>query len=188
MRRGLLFPLAVVAVSAVLALLLGREPSRDTAPDPLRDGSEGPAFFLEEFEMIHYDARGRREALLRGEAGEHYREREALEIEQPRLTVRSEQEGTWHAAAPRGVAERAESTVHLPGEVELRRPAQRQRPPLSVVTRELTVDTAAHEARTAAEVVAREPAGRLRGTGMTLDYRRDRLELHHQARGTYEVR
>ncbi|MBK1726544.1 LPS export ABC transporter periplasmic protein LptC [Halorhodospira neutriphila] len=188
MRRGVLFPLAVAAVSAALALLLSREqPPSSSAPSSLA-GPEGPAFFLEDFEMIHYDAHGRREALLRGEAGEHYRGRGALEIERPRLTVRSEEEGTWHAAAPRGIAERAESTVHFPGEVELRRPAQRGRPPLSVVTRDLTVDTAAHEARTAAEVVAREPAGRLRGVGMTLDYRRDRLELHHQARGTYEVR
>lgn len=183
----LLFSLIAAAAIALLGLLLtgGDEEAADPATTPQ---AERPDFFLEDFEMVAYDSGGQRHGTLQGRLGEHFPQRGELEIHAPEMTLRSREGINWRARAPLGIAHREQEWIELRDEVTIRRPATAERPPLEIETRQLRFDTAAGKARTEAPVTAREPLGTLRGTGMTLDYLGDRLRLHADVRGTYELR
>ncbi|ABM62887.1 LPS export ABC transporter periplasmic protein LptC [Halorhodospira halophila] len=184
MRRGALFPLATLGFIVLLSLLLTRDPT-PPEPDTTEPPEERPDFFLEGFTMVDFDEQGQRRAALHGHTGEHFPGRGELEIVEPDLRMRSRDGATWEARAPFGIAEREGAEVRLFDEVDIHRPAQGTRPALDIATRNLLVDLRAGEARTTEAVTAREPAGTLRGTGMTLDYRTDRLRLHADVRGEY---
>ncbi|MBK5944437.1 MULTISPECIES: LPS export ABC transporter periplasmic protein LptC [Halorhodospira] len=184
MRRGSLYPLAALALTVLLGLLLTRDPA-PPAPETAAPPEERPDFFLEGFTMVDFDEQGQRRAALSGRTGEHFPGRGELEIIDPDLRMRSRDGVLWEARAPFGIAEREGGEVRLFEEVDIRRPAQQARPPLDINTHNLLVDLRAGEARTVEAVTAREPAGTLHGTGMTLDYRADRLRLHADVRGSY---
>ncbi len=190
MAQGrLLFLLLAALATALLGVLLTRDPDQGSGPSAEETPPPGrPDFFLEGFEMVAYDEQGARRTTLRGERGEHFPERSELEVQAPRLAMRSRTGTTWRARAPFGVADRQAQAVALHKEVTIHRPATPRRPRLTVDTRDLHVDLESGEAVTEAPVTARQPAGTIRGTGMTLDYRRDQLQLHADVRGQYELR
>ncbi|MBK1734086.1 LPS export ABC transporter periplasmic protein LptC [Halorhodospira abdelmalekii] len=179
--RGVLFPLAVVAVSALVGVLLSYD-----APDeePLeRPEEERPDFFVEGFAMHHYDESGVQRSLLRGVSGEHYPQRREMEIVEPNWYGLSQGGAVWQATAPLGTASHEQRTVWLHDAVTLLRPAQPDRPMLTVETRDLFIDTEQGIAQTEATIVAYDPFSKVRGRGMTLEYLHDRLRLHEEVRG-----
>ncbi len=184
MRRGPLFPLVAAGLIVLVGLLLTRDPA-PPEPETAEPPEERPDFFLEGFTMVDFDEQGQRRAALHGRSGQHFPGRGELEIVEPDLRMRSRDGVLWEARAPFGIAEAQGEEVRLFDEVDIHRPAQASRPPLDIATRNLLIDLRAGEARTSEAVTAREPAGTLRGTGMTLDYRADRLRLHADVRGAY---
>ncbi|MFP4129175.1 MAG: LPS export ABC transporter periplasmic protein LptC [Halorhodospira sp.] len=190
MAQGrLLFLLLAALATALLGVLLTRQPDEGSGPSAEdTPPQERPDFFLEGFELVEHDEQGARRTVLRGELGEHFPERDELAVQAPRLAMRSHAGAAWRARAPRGTADREAQSVALHEAVTIHRPATEERPHLTVETRDLHIDLEAGEAVTEAPVTAREPAGTMRGTGMTLDYRRDQLQLHANVRGQYELR
>lgn len=183
--RRILFPLAVVAVTVLLGLLLTYE---DEPEEPeVVAPEEPPDFFLTGFRMDLFDEAGEHRARLRGERAERFPGRGELEITGPDIELQAQDGTAWHAEAPYGLGRQAEQTLRLYEPVTIRRPPQGERPALAVRTRNVLIDFPAGEARTRARVTAEDPFGTVQGVGMTLDYRAERLRLHAEAEGIYEL-
>lgn len=181
---------SALVVAAAVAVVLVVSLERDEEPSPVDEPerAEHADYYFEAFTTYTYREDGRPHARLRGVDAYHFPERGELEITEPRLRVRTEGGAVWRARAPFGVARQSDETVFLQEEVHARRAAHGDRPRVLIDTRNLLIRLAEDRADTEEHAVAREPAGRIAGVGMTLFFEEDYLELHDEARGHYTFR
>lgn len=183
-RKGILYPVAVVAAAVALGLLLTREP----APPPREDAAtERADYFFEGFTTTTYREDGQLRGVLHGDRAYHYPDRGELEVETPMMEVISDRGDLWLSSAPFGLAREAEGTLLLTEEVVIQRPATAARPRLTVETRDLLMDTREGVATSDAPSRAYDPGGIVSSRGLTIHFHDDRIELHDNARGRYEA-
>ena len=185
MAHKVLFPAAVVVLTIFIGILLTtHEPEEEPPTESTKP--ERADYFLANFEIHYHDKKGELRSILRGDHAEHFPVSQVIKVATPRWQAQSKDGANWLAKAPRGSFKRASQTIHLHGDVNIRRRADAARPQLEINTRELLIDAEAGQALTDEQVVATTPQGSAQGIGMTLDYYADRLQLHNQAKGRYE--
>ncbi|BAU58544.1 uncharacterized protein YrbK clustered with lipopolysaccharide transporters [Halorhodospira halochloris] len=187
MAQRILFPIAVVVLTILVGIFLTHDaPEEELPAEP--EEVERADYFLAEFAIHHHDEQGKMRSILRGKQGEHFPVSQTIQIDQPHWQAESTDGSIWFANSPFGSFKRDTQVIILHEDVDIRRQADEQRPPLDIVTRELFINIDNHQAMTEERVVATDPWGSAEGIGMTLDYYRDRLQLHNQAKGRYETK
>ncbi len=170
----LLILIAVLLVAAYAGWLL------ETFRGETRQGEEArrhvPDYFLDGFTVTVYAPDGRPRHTLRGERGEHFADDGSIDIVNPRLTVR-ETVPPWEVEAEHGRILQGGERIDLGGPVSARRAAHDGQPALHLRTRDLRVRPPQRRAETAARASLAAGPHRLTGTGMRLDWGRQRLIL-----------
>jgi len=170
----LLILIAVVLVAAYASWLLETFRSEPWRGEQAQ--THVPDYFLENFTLIVYGPDGRPRHTLRSERGEHFADDGSIDLVQPRLTV-LETTPPWQVEADHGRITQGGEQIDLGGVVTARRAAHDNQPALLLRTRDLRVLPPQKRAETAAAADLRAGPHRLTGTGMRLDWGRQRLIL-----------
>jgi len=170
----LLILIAVLLVAAYASWLL--ETFRSETRQANQARQHVPDYFLKHFAITLYGSDGQPRHTLRGARAEHYADDGSIDIARPRLTVR-ETTPPWQVEAAQGRIVAGGDRIHLNGPVTAQRPAHDRQPALDLRTRDLLVLPPERRAETEAGAVLTAGPHRLSGTGMRLDWGRQRLVL-----------
>lgn len=176
----------------VLALTLGvsimmlqEQPGEETPSTPTTAGHTVD-YFLENFQVTTMGVDGKPERSLQASTLRHYLDDETTEMDNPYLTVNSEDQGAWEIRSDTGWLSADGELVLLTGAVDILRQAQPGIRPMHLVTRDLRVQPGQHYAETDADVFISSGESTVNGTGMQAWLKEPaRIKLLNQTRGHY---
>jgi lipopolysaccharide export system protein LptC len=117
----------------------------------------------------------------------HFPQDDTTRLERPRVIIYRQEQPAWVIEARQGVIDNQEQVLSLLKEVQLSQGQREDKGAMHLKTEVLHISLAEEVATTEERVYAvQEGVGHAEGTGMTLDLKKDRLELHAQVQFTYE--
>lgn len=154
-----------------------------------------PDYVITDFHAIDLDEGGRIRYELTATRLAHFLHPERAELEAPDMvfyrndhadTAAGEDPAPWQLTSATGVISDAGKRLDLAGDVRLARLLPDEQPGMSLETSQLTVFGSQETARTDQPFTLRTPQGHLTGTGLDVDLKRGRMNLHAQVRGQYD--
>ena len=176
-----------VAVLAFLALLTGWGvwQLRDRDLPPVLTGPPRSDYFVENYELISFDAQGVEAFWLRGPRLARHPQLGTLELEQPRLGMPAEPQ-RWQGRAERGWVSADADRVRLIGAVELHSAARPAQGVMRLTTDSIDLLPDENRAETDSAVTIQGPGSILRGRGLRADLSSRDVELLAEETGRYE--
>ncbi len=183
--RFLLILSAVVVVAWLSSWLLQSVEERFVrGPEAV---SRSPDYFMENFTATALNAAGEADYTLQAAYLAHYPHNDSVFMRQPFIAVFREELTPWSMRAEEGLVTGHGRFVELGGAVELQRRKTARYPLLTLLTRDLRIDTQRKTAETEAEVEITQPGAVIRARGMRIDIASGSLELLANAEARYEV-
>jgi len=170
----------VVIVLAILGIILGALFLGQGGPTPIvptatAESGEVPGYSARNAEVTQTGDDGRPEftvlsPLIRQQAND-----QRVQLDAPRLTFNSEENGTWHAEARSGLIHADGTSLELHGDVKIN--GALSDTPIVIETSTLSYDTRSEVARTPAHVTVDARGGTLTSMGLVANLKESTLEL-----------
>lgn len=182
-RTAIFAGLLILAISSFNWL---DQPDSTKTAEELKMANLKADYFLESFETIRYDQRGKPEYRLSGKTLTHYPARKASEILEPVVVLNRPEQPTWTIRSNTGWLEETDETVELLGEVALLRDAYDGQSGIVITTSRVKVQPKTHVLETDAEIEIKSDAWVLKSTGLKSDLRNGRITLLSNVQAHYE--
>lgn len=183
MNRRMLLLLTLIAILAAFTGWLSYRSSAP-APRPSSAAETLPDYYLNGLEAIVTNSSGKPSHRMTAESLTHYPADDSTTLQQPEVTVFSQQGERWLASAELGTMYAANDELLLSGAVRLESNGGR---PLQLTTEWLRINTQQQYAQTDAPVVLQSAGARIEGIGMQAFGAEQRLLLNANVRGNYAV-
>lgn len=181
--RQLLAAIVLALLAALSGWAVWQLRERDTPPELL--GPPRSDYFVEEFELITFDAAGNESFWVRGPRLSRHPELGTLDIEQPRLGMPGGDQ-RWMGRADRGWVSADADRLRLLGAVDLRSVPAAGEPATRLLTDAIDLLADVRRAETDAAVTVEGPGSILRGRGLRADLASRDVELLAEVTGRYE--
>lgn len=145
-----------------------------------------PDYFMENFTITNMNKKGQPDYILSASRLEHFADDDSTEIMQPHIVFK-ETEGDWSISASRAQILQKDKTIHLYDSVNINREASPERPPLTITTDYLKVDTDNKLAETDRLAHIQSQQLELKTMGMVFDGNKGILKLLSQVKGRYDT-
>ena len=184
--RGILYLSGLALLAGLSYGLLWLVKSSLRGPGPAE--SQAPVLTVERFRAVRLNLAGVREYTVEAPRLWQLPGQGGIRIEQPMLDWYQPdgQIRAWRLQAEQGWIAADYQILRLGGEVVMHRTADSGKPPVTIVTRDVSVHRAERYAETAAPVKAVIPGGELHAVGARAWLDQERLELLSEVRGFYE--
>jgi LPS export ABC transporter protein LptC len=160
--------------------------ARDLEQAPLDELEDVQDFFLESYQIVVTDERGRLQYEGSGKQMGHWQNSNKITLEEPMFIIHQEKGPPIHLRSDRAEGKPDGDEVYLLGQVQLDREAFGDNDSIHAVTRDMTLWPKIQRGHTDAPVHAEGKKYQVDGEGMTVDLPAGTLELHNKVRGVYE--
>lgn len=184
--RYLLILAIVVAVASLSSWLLQSVEERFVEGPEIV--SRSPDYFMENFTATAMSTDGAADYTLQASYLAHYPHDDSVLMRKPFVAVFRDDLTPWSMHADEGVVTGHGRIIQLGGAVTLKRRETEHYPLLTMITRDLHIDTGRKTAATDAEVRITQVGSVIRARGMRIDLANGSLELLANAEARYEVR
>ena len=183
MNRRLLLILILLLPVALSTWLLQQQKGRPL--DGAERRSDQPDYFLRGIESLSTDPSGQLQHRLLADSLYHYPDRDAIEMQLPRIEIHQPDGSHWAIQAQHGLVTDQQREFFLRGEVHIRHLDTPHG--LHLETDSLLLRSDTHYAETADPVRLTTPHSRLEGVGMELYAKQQRLTLLSSVRGIHHA-
>lgn len=177
--------LLLVAVLVIATTWLTRQ--QDAGDETAVRTDRGPDAYADDVRIQVMDTNGLPAYHLRAEHIAWYPDNDQLALQRPRLDVHRPDGAHWELRAEQGLTGRAGDPVSLTGTVIIQKVAANSGSALKITTADVTVMSDARLALTEAPALVEGAGYRFEATGLTADFRENRLELRSQVRGRIDA-
>ena len=184
--RGSLYLAGLLLLAGSSYALLHWVQSSLHEPAPVE--SQEPTLVIERFRVVRTATTGLRQYVIESPLLEQFPDPLGTQVAQPHMDwyQPNGQIRTWRLRSEQGWIAPDRQLIRLEGEVVMIRPAESDKPPLTVTTRDVLVRPDTHYAETAAPAQAVTPGGILQAIGVRAYLDQERLELLSEVRGIYD--
>lgn len=149
--------------------------------------SHEPDYFFDDFVATARDKEGNLTYRLEAKQLEHYPYNFSMTLDKPYIEVFHEKDPPWQTWAEQGVFYEKRQVAKLTGKVRIHRAADKTSQAVTLLTDSLTMDIEKQTAKTPDDVQITSGEDIINATGMEVDLKTGRLELHSKVQGKYEV-
>jgi lipopolysaccharide export system protein LptC len=147
----------------------------------------GPDIFIRGMQLEVMDESGSLQYRLQADTMDHYPGDDRIALTGPVMEVFSGKQPVWHIESQTSELDDKADTVHLLGEVVIRRHETRDGRELVVHTRDLVVTPRSRTAETRERAVIESGQYTIEGVGMHADFTSHRLRLDSRVRGRFDA-
>lgn len=166
--------LAIVGI-IVGALFLGEGGPSSPVQTPTEESTEAPGYSARNAEVTQTGEDGRPEFTVVSPLIRQQSNDERVQLDSPRMTFVSMENGTWHAQSRSGLIQADGSSVDLHGDVRMN--GMLSGSPVIINTSTISFDTRSEIARTPAYFTVDARGGKLGATGLVANLKEGTLEL-----------
>lgn len=146
-----------------------------------------PDYFFEEFIATARDKQGKISYRVEAKQLEHFPYNYSMTLEKPYIELFNKDDKPWQTWAEQGIFFEKRQLATLSGKVRIHRAADKTNQPVTLLTESITLDMDKKIAKTTADVQVTSGEDILNATGMMVDMKSGRVELHSKVKGKYEV-
>lgn len=147
----------------------------------------GPDIFIRGMQLEVMDESGSLQYRLQADTMDHYPGDDRIALTGPVMEVFSGKQPVWHIVSQTSELDDKADTVHLLGDVVIRRHETRDGRELVVHTRDLVVIPRSRTAETRERAVIESGQYTIEGVGMHADFTSNRLRLDSRVRGRFDA-
>jgi lipopolysaccharide export system protein LptC len=192
-RAQATLPLLAAAGLAAFTWWLVESSPKDSAPARSAQAASTPDFELMKARVARFDAQGRLEAVVDGEAMRHYPSTDLLQIDKLVLSARDDKGQGLHAEAERGEADQRAEIVSLRGSARVTAypslaadaNGAARGGPIRFTSEGLKVDTRARLVSTDQPLLLTQDHSQIHGSSLRYDDRTGIAELGGRVQGSY---
>lgn len=177
--------LGSLVVSATLTGWLLK--NQDNYTDTAGTSALGPDMFVNGMHLEVMDSTGAMQYRILADTMNHYPGDDRIALTQPVMEIFVEDQLQWHIESERSELDDTGETVHLLGEVHIRRLETDDNQELVVLTRDLVVKPDKQTADTEHRAVIESGQYTIEGVGMHADFTTRRLEIDSRVQGHFDV-
>lgn len=178
-----LMPLFLAALLGGMIWLLNR--AAEAPADVRVIAPDQPDLIAQAVQVQRFDVQGRLVSILKATEAKHLPQEDTMLFERPSLEQKQPGQPWMMLTGERAKTIHSGAEVWFEGDVEMRRAADANNPPLVILTSDMYVDTEKQLARSSALVTAEMGSHRARAVGFVADNRKETLELLSQVSMTY---
>lgn len=123
-------------------------------------------YFVQELELRQFDEQGKLVHLLQAQKLKHFLESGVTQLQQPRYVLYADQEPSWRISAEKGRLSKDQSLLELQGNTVIDWLGDENRPPIQMLTSDLTIHPQTEYAETAAPVTVTSEQNWIESLGM----------------------
>ncbi|MEJ0037425.1 MAG: LPS export ABC transporter periplasmic protein LptC [Gammaproteobacteria bacterium] len=168
--------IVLVIVGIIIgALILGQGGTSSTVKTETGESSDVPGYSARNAEVTQTGDDGRPQFTVVSPLIRQHANDDRVQLDAPRMTFVSEENGTWHAQARSGLIQADGANVDLHGDVKME--GELSGSPVVINTSTMSFDTKAEIARTPAYITIDARGGTVNATGLVANLKEGTLEL-----------